>query len=86
MVLDRDAWEGAELTKKSQFRPPSLLPDPDGPDPGLFKFEIGPKGRGGKASVGCQLVAGAAQANREGGGERVKNPMFPPPSPPLAAS
>lgn len=38
----RDAWEVPQLTRKSQFCLPSLLPDLEGPDPRLMKPETGP--------------------------------------------
>lgn len=61
-VFARDAWEGSDPTRKGSILPLIPLPDPDGPEPGLSKPEIGPEGRGGPAHL---LYLPAEQAGND---------------------
>lgn len=66
-----DTWEVAEPI-------PSLLPNLEGPNPGLFKTEIWPAGQGAgptwsPSSKGLVLAAAQAMSDGEGG---FKKPPF----------
>lgn len=62
-----DEWGARQNWNRADFALHPSLPDPDEPNPGLFKPTMGPEGMGG-ATIRCQLAGAQAMRDRKNSG------------------